>query len=76
MNIDQAKSTISIAEILDKVGAKPHKITEKEGWYFSPFREEKTASFHVLFKKNLWFDRYSGSKWATYSGLNCASNSG
>src|SRR5690554_1806516 len=55
MNIENAK-TIPIARILDKFNLKPVKSTEKESWYLSPFRNEKTPSFHVHNHKNLWFD--------------------
>lgn len=55
MNIEQAKA-ISIARILEHLNTKAYKITEHESWYFSPFRNERTASFHVLPAKNLWFD--------------------
>jgi hypothetical protein len=55
MNIEQAKA-IPIDKILEHLNAKTYKITEQESWYFSPFRNEKTASFHVHHYKNLWFD--------------------
>ena len=31
------------------------------GMYYSPFRKEKTPSFHVDFAKNLWYDHGLGS---------------
>ncbi len=55
MNIEKAKG-IPIARILDKLSLKPVKSNEKESWYLSPFRVEKTPSFHVHNHKNLWFD--------------------
>jgi len=55
MNIEKAK-TIPVARILEKLNLYPVKSTEKENWYLSPFRNEKTASFHVHNHKNLWFD--------------------
>lgn len=55
MNIEQAKA-IPIAQILEQLQAQPDKITNNESWYFSPFRDERTASFHVHHTKNLWFD--------------------
>lgn len=55
MNIEKAKG-IPVALILDKLSLKPVKSNEKESWYLSPFRIEKTPSFHVHNHKNLWFD--------------------
>ena len=55
MNIDQAKA-IPIAQILDKLNHKPVRHLNNQSWYFSPFREEKTASFHVHTKRNVWYD--------------------
>lgn len=55
MNIEKAK-TIPITKILEKLNLKPTKSNEKESWYLSPFRNEKTPSFHIHNHKNLWFD--------------------
>lgn len=55
MNIEKAK-TIPVARILEKFNLKPVKSADKESWYLSPFRIEKTPSFHVHNHKNLWFD--------------------
>ncbi len=55
MNIEKAK-TIPVALILEKINLQPVNSNEKESWYLSPFRNEKTASFHVHNHKNLWFD--------------------
>lgn len=55
MQIEIAKR-IPLAQILAKINLYPTKQTEKECWYLSPFRSEKTASFHVHNYKNLWFD--------------------
>lgn len=55
MNIEKAK-TIPVARILETLNQKPVNSNEKESWYLSPFRNEKTASFHVHNHKNLWFD--------------------
>ncbi|MFD0751895.1 CHC2 zinc finger domain-containing protein [Mucilaginibacter calamicampi] len=38
----------------------PVKETETDATYFSPFRNEKTPSFHVNKLKNLWFDHGEG----------------
>lgn len=55
MNIEQAKA-IPIVQILDNLQVKLARKTDREHWYFSPFRTENTASFHVHPSKNLWFD--------------------
>lgn len=55
MNIEKAK-TIPVARILEKLNLQPVNSNEKESWYLSPFRTEKTASLHVHNHKNLWFD--------------------
>lgn len=55
MNIAQANA-ISIVKILETIGIKPTRQTQREAWYLSPLRDEKTASFKVHFKRNLWYD--------------------
>lgn len=55
MNMEQANA-IPMSEILDKVGCKIGKSSSYDLMYFSPFRDEKTASFHVNTMKNRWFD--------------------
>lgn len=59
MKIEQAKS-IALSAILDKLGIKLDKRRVKESVYFSPLREERTASFHVNHEKNLWHDFGTG----------------
>src|SRR5690625_273453 len=55
MNAKQAKQTPLIS-ILGKLGAKKYKDTGRDIWYFSPFRNEKTASFKVNRWKNIFYD--------------------
>ena len=55
MNIDQAKA-LSLPEILLKLGHQPVRQRGLELWYLSPFRAEKTPSFHVHTTKNIWYD--------------------
>jgi len=55
MNIETANA-IPISEILAKIGFEPVKKRESDYWYLSPFRREKTASFHVSVRKNKWYD--------------------
>ncbi|OJV55782.1 MAG: hypothetical protein BGO31_16945 [Bacteroidetes bacterium 43-16] len=59
MNIEFA-NTIPIAEILSKLGLNPVKQNGHDLWYLSPFRNEKTASFHVNTQKNVWYDHGEG----------------
>jgi 5S rRNA maturation endonuclease (ribonuclease M5) len=61
MNIEQAKA-IPMSEILNKLGHTPNKQDDKEAWYKSPFRNEKTASFKVHLPNNKWHDYGDGSK--------------
>jgi len=77
MNIEQAKA-IPISEILDKLNFKPAKRQSgPDLYYLSPFRNEKTASFHVNTNKNVWYDHGTGEggdaitfiqKWMSSTG--------
>jgi 5S rRNA maturation endonuclease (ribonuclease M5) len=51
---------ILITEYLSRLGVEPVKIRGNEYWYHSPFREDKTPSFKVNNKRNLWFDHGVG----------------
>lgn len=51
----QAKQ-IDLVDYLASLGHRPHKINREEHWYLSPFRDEKTPSFKVNRKLNVWFD--------------------
>lgn len=55
MNIEQSKK-LSIIDFLDKEGIKPAKTKGSSCWYLSPFRSERTPSFKVSKKENLWYD--------------------
>lgn len=55
MNIEQSKK-LSIIDFLDKEGIKPTKTRGNACWYLSPFRSERTPSFKVSTKENLWYD--------------------
>lgn len=59
MNCKQAKQ-ISLILILQEIGAVIKKITDREIWYLSPFRDEDKASFKYDIEKNIWFDHGSG----------------
>lgn len=55
MNSQQAKQ-IDLPDLLSRLGYEPMKVTKggRELWYPSPFRQEKTASFHTSFLGGKW----------------------
>jgi len=55
MNSAQAKN-INLPDLLAKLGFQPTEISKagNEYWYTSPFRSEKTASFHTSFLGGKW----------------------
>lgn len=55
MNIEQAKA-IPISVLLERMNQNPVRHTNAEAWYLSPLRKEKTASFKIHHKRNVWFD--------------------
>jgi len=59
MNLDQAKR-IPLSAILAKLGFVSNTQTDTQAWYHSPFREEKTPSFHVHTARNVWYDFGAG----------------
>ncbi len=55
MNSQQAKK-IDLPDLLSRLGYEPIKANQggREVWYKSPFRKEKTPSFHTTFKGGKW----------------------
>jgi len=51
---------MDLVEYLAQLGHHPHHVRGHEYWYISPLRGEKTASFKVNRKLNLWFDHGVG----------------
>ena len=51
---------IDLVDYLSGLGYHPQRIRGKEYWYLSPLREEKTASFKIDRKLNLWYDHGLG----------------
>ncbi len=51
---------IDLVDYLEKLGFTPQKIRGADYWYLSPLRGEKTASFKVNRKKNVWYDHGIG----------------
>jgi DNA primase len=59
MNIAEAKK-IDLVEYLASLGYHPAKLKRADYWYCSPLREEKTPSFKVNRKQNVWYDHGLG----------------
>jgi hypothetical protein len=47
---------IDLVDYLLKLGYRPQKVSNNDYWYRSPLREEKTASFKVNKRLNIWYD--------------------
>lgn len=59
MDIKQAKN-IYIVDLLACLNYYPQKKVSNDSWYLSPLRKEKTPSFKVNVKENIWFDHGEG----------------
>lgn len=59
LNCEKARK-ISIVKTLGKFGYYPKKESEKEAWFFSPFRSETQTSFKVSKVLNSWYDHGEG----------------
>lgn len=55
MNCQQINN-IPFRELLEKLGCNPVKENNKEFWYLSPFREERTPSFKINISNNTFYD--------------------
>lgn len=55
LSVADAKN-IGMVEYLEKLGHSPNKVINNDYWYLSPFRAEKTPSFKVNRKMNVWYD--------------------
>ena len=51
---------MDLVDYLATLGYRPQKIRNEDYWYYSPLREEKTPSFKVNRKLNVWFDHGTG----------------
>jgi DNA primase len=51
---------IDMVDYLASLGYTPKKIKKDDYWYHSPLRNERTASFKINRKKNVWYDHGSG----------------
>ena len=51
---------IDLVNYLEKLGHRAQKIRGNDYWYLSPLRDEKTPSFKVNRKMNVWYDHAMG----------------
>jgi len=51
---------IDLVDYLASLSHHPQKVRNNDYWYLSPLRDEKTASFKVDRRQNLWFDHGTG----------------
>lgn len=70
MNI-QTANAICLQQLLNQLGYVPFKVRKNSIQYFSPLREERTPSFYVHPKKNLWYD-FGTQKGGRTLGFACA----
>jgi len=56
---DEVKQ-IDLVDYLGSLGHQPKMVRNGDYWYVSPFRQEKTPSFKVNRKQNVWFDHGTG----------------
>jgi DNA primase len=59
LSVHEAKS-FDLVAYLDNLGYQPTKVRGNDYWYLSPLRLEKTASFKVNRKLNVWYDHGIG----------------
>lgn len=55
MNIEELRA-IPITDFLARLGHTPTGQRGNEYWYSAPYREERTPSFQVNIRKNVWYD--------------------
>ncbi|MES1224283.1 MAG: CHC2 zinc finger domain-containing protein, partial [Bacteroidota bacterium] len=58
-NVEMANE-IDLVDYLEQAGHSPKKIRNKDYWYLSPLRAEKTPSFKINRAKNVWYDHGIG----------------
>lgn len=51
---------IDLVDYLASLGHQPQKVKNQDYWYLSPLRDEKTPSFKVNRKLNVWYDHATG----------------
>ncbi|WP_148270857.1 CHC2 zinc finger domain-containing protein [Haliscomenobacter hydrossis] len=62
MTVPEAKN-IPLVDLLARLGHQPAEVRQggNDVWYLSPFRQEKTPSFHIHQGRNVWYDFGDGS---------------
>ncbi|MEO9144018.1 MAG: DNA primase, partial [Ginsengibacter sp.] len=55
INCSEAKR-MDIVTYLESLSIKPQKVNGNDYWYLSPLRDEKTPSFKINRKLNVWYD--------------------
>lgn len=56
---NQAKQ-LDLVDYLASLGYNPEKVKKDDYWYLSPFRQERTASFKINRRRNIWYDHGIG----------------
>ena len=59
INCNEAKR-MDIVTYLESLSIKPQKVNGNDYWYLSPLRDEKTPSFKINRKLNVWYDHGLG----------------
>lgn len=59
INCNEAKR-MDIVTYLESLSIKPEKVNGNDYWYLSPLRDEKTPSFKINRKLNVWYDHGIG----------------
>jgi len=59
INCNEAKR-MDIVTYLESLSIKPQKVNGNDYWYLSPLRDEKTPSFKINRKLNVWYDHGIG----------------
>lgn len=59
INCNEAKR-MDIITYLESLSIKPQKVNGNDYWYLSPLRDEKTPSFKINRKLNVWYDHGIG----------------
>lgn len=59
ISLQQARQ-IDLVQYLANLGYHPQKVHGPDYWFLSPFRAEKTASFKVNNRLNIWYDHGDG----------------
>jgi hypothetical protein len=51
---------LDLVDYLASLGHEPQKVKNQDYWYLSPLREEKTPSFKINRRLNVWYDHGTG----------------